>query len=156
MVVWWNPKFPYKHHLTWFDIKPKRVWTWIQTKPSSISKVLLPFTGWSNVDYTLVATVKTRGVTTWNIDTLFLMLRWARCGFHKKRVRICGVELVFLHLMGYEGHVVHSSASGPWNVDALWSTVGATRGGGGEPELNKILFKNRPMSRIQNPRQPLC
>jgi hypothetical protein len=29
-------------------------------------------------------------------------------------------------------------------------------GGGGEREPNEILFKNRPMSQSQKPRQPLC
>jgi hypothetical protein len=35
-------------------------------------------------------------------------------------------------------------------------TDGATGGGGGKWEPNKIVCKNGPMSQIQNPRQPLC
>jgi hypothetical protein len=44
------------------------------------------------------------------------MLRWAECGFHKKRVETHDALLVFLHLVGYVGHVVHSSASGDGNL----------------------------------------
>jgi hypothetical protein len=55
-----------------------------------------------------------------NIDTIFLMLRWDRCSFHKNCVRTSYVELVLLHPMGYAGRVVHYGASGARNVDALF------------------------------------
>jgi hypothetical protein len=41
-----------------------------------------------------------------NVDALFFMLGWDRYGFHKKCAGIHYAELVFLHLMGYVGHVV--------------------------------------------------
>jgi hypothetical protein len=52
-----------------------------------------------------------------NADTLFFTLRWARCGFHKKRTGTRNVELVFLHYVGSTVHVVNSSASRPLNVN---------------------------------------
>jgi hypothetical protein len=47
------------------------------------------------------------------------MLGWDRYGYDKKRAKTCYAELVFLHPMGSAGHVVHSSASGARNIDAL-------------------------------------
>jgi hypothetical protein len=40
------------------------------------------------------------------VDELFFILGWARCGFHKKCAGTHDAELVFLHLLGYAGHVV--------------------------------------------------
>jgi hypothetical protein len=40
------------------------------------------------------------------------MLGWDSYGFDKRRTGTRYVELVFLHLVGYAGHVVHFGASG--------------------------------------------
>jgi hypothetical protein len=42
------------------------------------------------------------------------------CSFHKNRDGTRFTELVFLHLVGSAGHVVHSVASGARNVDTLF------------------------------------
>jgi hypothetical protein len=42
----------------------------------------------------------------------------ALCGFHKKRGGTHFTEHVFLHPVGYSGHVVHFGAYGARNVDA--------------------------------------
>jgi hypothetical protein len=52
------------------------------------------------------------------------MLKWYRYGFHKKRIGIQYVELVFLHPVRSAGHVVHPDASGALNVDALLLMLG--------------------------------
>jgi hypothetical protein len=39
------------------------------------------------------------------------MLRWAQCGFHKKRIRTCYAELLLLHLVRSESHVVYYGVS---------------------------------------------
>jgi hypothetical protein len=54
------------------------------------------------------------------MDAVFFMLSWARYGFYKKRVRICYVNLVFLHLVGSADHIIHSGALGARNIDALF------------------------------------
>jgi hypothetical protein len=60
-------------------------------------------------------------------DVLFFMLGWARCNFHKKCDGTCYAEIVFLHLVGYMGHVVHSGASAVRNIDALFFMLGWAR-----------------------------
>jgi hypothetical protein len=62
-----------------------------------------------------------------NVNTLFFMLEWDWCCFHKKRIRTIYVELVFLHPVGHVGHVVHSGASG---VPTLWHYFSCSCGTG--------------------------
>jgi hypothetical protein len=52
-----------------------------------------------------------RCIRAQNVDILFFMLEWGQYRFHKKRTRTHYAELVFLHLVGSAGHVVHSVAS---------------------------------------------
>jgi hypothetical protein len=47
-----------------------------------------------------------------NFDALFFVLGQDWNGFHKKHVRKSYIELLFLHPLGYVGHLVHSGASG--------------------------------------------
>jgi hypothetical protein len=48
------------------------------------------------------------------------MFRWDRFEFNKKRAGTRYAELMFMYLVGSAGHVVHSSASGAQNIDALF------------------------------------
>jgi hypothetical protein len=62
-----------------------------------------------------------------NVDALFFMLGWDRYGFHKMCVGTRYAELVFLHLVGYLGHILHSDPFGAQNVDALFFMLGWDR-----------------------------
>jgi hypothetical protein len=55
-----------------------------------------------------------------NVDTLFFMLWWDRYEFDKKHIRTHYAEPMFLHSVGYAGHIVHFGASGMRNVDTLF------------------------------------
>jgi hypothetical protein len=61
-----------------------------------------------------------------NIDTQFTIFH-AIVGLvqiQQKRIGTYYAELVFLHPVGSAGHVVHSGASGPRNIEALFSWSG--------------------------------
>jgi hypothetical protein len=52
------------------------------------------------------------------------MLKWAWFSFQKKRTGTRYAELVFLHSMGFVGHIVHSGVFGARNALALFFMVG--------------------------------
>jgi hypothetical protein len=47
-----------------------------------------------------------------------------RCCFYKKHAGTCYTEVVYLHLVGTTGHVVHFDASGVQNIEALFFMLG--------------------------------
>jgi hypothetical protein len=72
------------------------------------------------IQWDLRVTVYSSAFRALTVDELFCMVGWAGCGFHKKHARTRYAKLVFLHPVGYAGHIVHSCASGARNVDALF------------------------------------
>jgi hypothetical protein len=55
-----------------------------------------------------------------NVNALFFIIVWARCGSHKRRAGMCNAELVFLHPVYSGGHIACFDASGARNIDALF------------------------------------
>jgi hypothetical protein len=67
------------------------------------------------------------------------MLGWDRCSFHKKPVRTRYAQLVFLHLVGSAGHVVHSSGSGAQTFDAPFFILGWAQCGSIKSILGHVM-----------------
>jgi hypothetical protein len=55
------------------------------------------------------------------------MLEWDWYGFNKKHARTSYTVLVFLHPVGFVGHVVHSDVCGVRNIIALFVILGWDR-----------------------------
>jgi hypothetical protein len=64
-----------------------------------------------------------------NIDSLFFIVGWVWCCFHKKLVGTHYAVLVFLHSIRSTGHILHFGASSAPNVDALFLMLGWDRYG---------------------------
>jgi hypothetical protein len=79
------------------------------------------------------------------VGALLFMLRWDWYAFDKKRVETRYTELVFLHPMGSNGHVVHFGMSGARNGDALffmleWDRYGFHKKCNGTCYAEYVLF----------------
>jgi hypothetical protein len=61
-----------------------------------------------------------------NRNTTFLMLGWDHYGLDKKCTGTPYAELLFLHPIGFKGHIAHSGVSGARNGNTLFSFSGAT------------------------------
>jgi hypothetical protein len=60
-----------------------------------------------NIDALFLCSVRTGTDSTKN---MFFMLGWDRYRFDKKHTGTPYIKLVFLHLVGFPGHIVHSGA----------------------------------------------
>jgi hypothetical protein len=64
-----------------------------------------------------------------HVDAVFFMLGWDWFEFDKSHAGTRYAELVFLHLVGTVGHIVHSGASEARNGDALFFMIHQNRYG---------------------------
>jgi hypothetical protein len=76
--------------------------------------------------------------------TIFLA-RVGWYGFRKKRTEIRDDELLFLHLLGYVGHVAHFGVSGARHIDTLffmlsWAQCGLHKKHGGTHDAELVFF----------------
>jgi hypothetical protein len=115
---------------------------WILEDGPLISGVILSHSGGTSMDSTKTSS----GHIMWNLcfcirwdlwltscipvhpwremSTHYFSFSGAWCGFHNKCARTHYTELAFLLLVGFAGHVEHSSVSGVWSVIALFSMLG--------------------------------